>query len=134
MSRISIILSLALGIGASCMAQNRLVIRGVTNQVRQADANKIYSSACLAVEREFRIIDPIRPEVTLILGAHENRAYTESKEIRLIDWDPELFAQGVVVIAFRELLPESKRKSVAKRADTWASSVVDARTLARQLR
>jgi len=90
MSRISIILSLALGIGASCMAQNRLVIRGVTNQVRQADANKIYSSACLAVEREFRIIDPIRPEVTLILGAHENRAYTESKEIRLIDWDPEL--------------------------------------------
>jgi len=134
MSRISIILSLALGIGASCMAQNRLVIRGVTNQVRQADANKSYSSACLAVEREFRIIDPIRPEVTLILGAHENRAYTESKEIRLIDWDPELFAQGVVVIAFHELLPESKRKSVAKRADTWASSVVDARTLARQLR
>ena len=32
MSRISIILSLALGIGASCMAQDRLVIRGVTNQ------------------------------------------------------------------------------------------------------
>jgi len=134
MSRVSIILSLVLGIGASCMAQNRLVIRGVTNQGWQADAEKIYSSACLAVEREFRIIEPIRPEVTLIVGAHENRAYTESKEIRLINWDPELFAQGVVVIAFHELLPESKRKSVAKRAVTWASSVVDARTLARQLR
>lgn len=134
MSRTSIILLLALTIGASCMAQNRLVIRGVTNQVRQTDANRIYSSACLAVEREFRINDPIRPEVTLILGAHENRAYTESKEIRLINWDPELFAQGVVVIAFHELLPESKRKSVAKRAVTWASSVVDTRTLAKQLR
>jgi hypothetical protein len=38
MFRIPIILSLALGIGASCMAQNRLVLRGDTNQVRQADA------------------------------------------------------------------------------------------------
>src|SRR5260370_16628880 len=129
MFRIPIILSLALGIGASCVAQNRLVLRGDTNQVRQADAKKIYSSACLAVEREFRIIDPIRPEVTLILGAHENRAYTESKEIRLIKWDPELFPQGVVVIAFHELLPENKRKSVAKHALPCPRPVMHARTL-----
>jgi hypothetical protein len=54
MFRIPIILSLALGIGASCMAQNRLVLRGDTNQVRQADAKKISSSDCLAVEREFQ--------------------------------------------------------------------------------
>ena len=127
MSGVPIILSLGLGIGASCMAQNRLVIRGVTTQGWQADAEKIYISACLAVEREFRIIDPSRPKATLIVGAHENRAYTESKEIRLINWDPGLFAQGVVVIAFHQLLPESKQKSVAKRAVTWASSVVDAR-------
>jgi hypothetical protein len=32
MSRVSIILSVVLGIGASCMAQDRMVIRGVTNQ------------------------------------------------------------------------------------------------------
>ena len=134
MFRISITLSLVLGIGANCIAQNRLLIRGVTNRSNQVEAEQIYSSACLAVEREFRIADSIRPKITLIVGADENRAYTESNEIRLINWDRELFAQGVVVIAFHELLPERKRKSVAKRAVTWANSVVDARTLAKHLR
>ena len=124
MFRISMTLSLVLGIGANCMAQNRLVIRGVTNQGQKAEAEKIYSSACLAVEREFRIIDSVRPKVTLIVGVHENRAYTESKEIRLINWDPELFAQGVVVIAFNELLPkasENRWRNVPSlgRARSW---------------
>ena len=124
MFRISITLSLVLGIGANCVAQNRLVIRGVTNQGQQAEAKKIYRSACLAVEREFRIIDPIRPEVTLIVGVHENGAYTESKEIRLINWDPELFAQGVVVIAFHGYCPkasENRWRNVPSlgRARSW---------------
>ena len=40
MFRISITLSLVLGIGANCVAQNRLIILGVTNQGQQAEAEK----------------------------------------------------------------------------------------------
>ncbi len=50
---------------------------------RPEDAEKIYVSACLAVEREFRISRPIRPQVTLVVGADKNGAYWGSREIRL---------------------------------------------------
>lgn len=127
-------LSLLLVTEARCVAQNGLVLHGTGTENWQAEAHRVYESACLAVQRESRIVDPTRPKITLIVGAHENRAYTECNEIRAINWDPELFAQGVVVIAFHELLTESKRISVAKRTLIGATSVVDARALAKDYR
>jgi len=63
------------------------------------------------------------------VGAHENAGYADSKEIRLIKWNHDLFAQGVVAFAFDELLPKTKRMAVAKRAVIWATSAVDANFL-----
>jgi hypothetical protein len=81
----------------------------------------------------FESTDPLRPQVTLIVGAREDRAYWESREIRLTKWDPYLylFAQGVVIFAFEELLPERGRMAVASRAVTWAGSTVDIKSLAK---
>jgi len=42
-----------------------------------------------------------------------------------------LFAQGVVMFAFEELLPAGERMAVAKRAVTWADSTVDAKRFAK---
>ena len=114
---------------ASCLAQDGLVIRGADKQHWQADAEKVYQSACSALQREFQIGRPLRPHVTLIVGAHENGAYADSREIRLTRWDPFLFAQGVVFLSFDDILPRTKVTEVAKRAVIWADSVVEVQKL-----
>ena len=121
----------AVALGASCQAQDGLVIRTNGRHERPADAEKVYVLACSAVEREFRISRPLRPQVTLVVGADKNGAYRDTREIRLTKWDPYLFAQGVVIFAFEELLPEQGRMAVAKRAVTWADSTVEAKRLAK---
>ncbi len=118
-------------LGASCLAQDGLVIRTNGRQERPADAEKIYFSACSAVEREFRISRAVRPQVTLVVGADQNVADRDAKEIRLTKWDPYLFAQGVVFFAFEELLPAGERVAVAKRAITWADSTVESKSFAK---
>ena len=116
---------------AQTTTQQALIIHAKSGQEPPTDAEKIYLSACLAVEREFRSSNPIRPRVTLILGAAENRAFWSTREIWLTNWSPELFAQGVVMFAFEDLLPDGKRVDVAKRAVRWADSTVDARAFAK---
>ena len=116
-------------LGTSSLAQDGLVIRTNGRQERPSDAESVYLSACSAVEREFRISRPVRPQLTLVIGADENRAYWSTREITLTTWDPYLFAQGVVIFAFEDLLPDGERLAVAKRAVTWADSTVEAKRL-----
>jgi hypothetical protein len=131
MVRNLVIIGLLLPLIANCAAQDRLLIRTQGSQRQPADAEKIYMSACLAVEREFRITRPIRPSVTLVIGADKNGAYWGPREIRLTQWNPNFFAQGIVMFAFEDLLPDGERVAVAKRAVTWADSTVDAKSPAK---
>ena len=124
-------LTITLVLGGSCLAQDGLVIRGNGKQVWSGEAEKVYLSACSAVERQFRITRSVKPRVTLVVGAREDRAYLESREIRLTRWDPYMFAQGVVIFAFEDLLPERERIAVAHRGVKWAGSTVDIKSLAR---
>jgi hypothetical protein len=110
--------------GGACLAQDGLVIRTRGSQAWPTDAEKIYVTACSAVERELRMSHPLRPRVTLVLGARENGAYLDPREIRLSKWDPYMFAQGVVFFAFDELLPERERRAVAKRAVNLVDATV----------
>jgi hypothetical protein len=105
-----------------------LTIRDTSNKKWQnAEAVRVYLSSCAVVQREFGISHELRPAVTLVLGADKDVLAFDRREIRLKKWDPYLFAQGVVVLAFEELLPKKELLSVAKRAVTWADSTVDAR-------
>lgn len=131
MARSFVVLAFLLSLAAECGAQDKLVIRTQGRQEQPADAEKIYISACLAVEREFRITRPIRPSVTLVVGADENGAYWGPREIRLTKWNPNFFAQGVVMFAFEDLLPDRERMVVAKRAITWADSTVNIKGVAK---
>jgi hypothetical protein len=130
MRRLTIVV-FTVALGARCLAQQGLVIRGNDGKVRQADAERVYFSACSAVEREFRVSRPIRPQVTLVVGADENKAYWNPREIRLTKWDPYLFAQGVVIFAFEELLTVEERMSVARSAVNWADATVEAKRIAK---
>jgi hypothetical protein len=113
---------------AQTKVQTGLTIRDASNKKWQsAEAIRVYLSSCAVVQREFGISHELRPEVTLVLGAEKDVLAFDQREIRLTKWDPYLFAQGVVVLAFEELLPKKELLSVAKRAVTWADSTIDAR-------
>ena len=89
------------------------------------DAHRIYLAACTTVEREFSSRHAIRPRFTLILGATANLVGRDQREIRLEKWNPYLFAQGVVELAFEDLMTSDEWLAISKRAVTLADSTVD---------
>lgn len=128
-------ISLGKGVGvaqtAAAIGQTRvqagLTVHNLSSKKWQSgEALKVYFSSCAVVQREFGIGHELRPGVTLVLGADKDVLEFERREIRLTKWDPYLFAQGVVVLAFEDLLPKKEVLAVAKRAVTWADSTVDA--------
>jgi len=110
--------------------QNFLVVQVSGQQKWRADeVDKVYLSACLAVEREFGGRRPVRPKITLILGGERDEAVVDKREIRLVKWSPNLFAQGVVVFAFEDLMSEDDRLTMARRAVNWAGSTIEIRDI-----
>ena len=115
---------LVLSIGSA--AEEGLTIRNDGNQkLSSVEARKIYLSACAAVQREFGSSRELRPRITLVLGANKQGVDFDHREIRLAKWDEFLFAQGVVWLAFEDLMPKNQMLTVAKRAVIWADSTVD---------
>ena len=93
------------------------------------EAEQIYFSACSAVREEFDLRRPIRPRVKLVLGGDE--ISIAGREIRLTKWDRYAFAQGVVWLAFEDIMPSQQRLTVAKRAIIWVDSTVVVERLAK---
>jgi hypothetical protein len=79
----------------------------------------------VAVGREFGNARPVQPPIKVVIGAGSNEAVWDKREIHLTKWDPYLFAQGIVIFAFEDLMPPNKRLAIAKRAVTWTDSTVD---------
>lgn len=105
-------------------------IRNPRNQtVPDAEAQTIYLSACRVVEQEFSRTDPVRPRLTLVLGADRDSLYYPKSEIRLRKWNKYKFAQGVVMLALDDLMPEDKKLSLSKLAVLEADSTIDVRLL-----
>ena len=55
----------------------------------------------------------------------------DPREIRLIKWNPYLFAQGVVWFAFQDLLPLDRKLTMTTRAISQADATVAVQRLAR---
>jgi len=121
-----------LALTAACLAQDSLTIDNQHKErVSIAEAEKIYSSACSVVQREFDIRHALHPQVRLVLGADKNEIWFGRREIRLTKWDRYAFAQGVVWLAFEDLMPSKQRLTIAKRAVTWADSTVEIEQIAK---
>jgi hypothetical protein len=115
-----------------CLAQDGLTIDNKhTEKVSVAAVEKIYASACAIVQREFDPRHSLHPQVRLVLGADKNVVLWDVREIRLTRWDPYLFAQGVVMLAFADLMTLDRRIAMTKRAVTWADSAVEIERLAK---
>lgn len=108
-------------------AQEGLTIRNNTNQEwPSAEAEKIYRSSCAVVQREFGSSRELKPKVTLVVGANKDNEglFFKSREIRLAKWDRYMFAQGIVWLAFEDLMPHEQLLLVSKRAVAWADATV----------
>ena len=131
LTRVKFVISL-LALAGTGWAQDGLrIVNKHQERVSTPEAEKIYSSACSVVEREFNLNHPLRPQVRLVLGADKNEIWLVGREIRLTKWSPYAFAQGVVWLAFEDLMPSQQRLTIAKRAVTWADSTVEIERLAK---
>jgi hypothetical protein len=121
-----------LALAGAGLAQDGLTIDNRHKEkLSTPEVEKIYSSACSVLEREFDIKHALHPQVRLVLGADKNEIWLVGREIRLTKWSPYAFAQGVVWLAFEDLMPSQQRLTIAKRAVTWADSTVEIERLAK---
>lgn len=111
-------------------AQEGLKIPANGNPSQLAEqAREVYLAACATVQQEFGHPGPLRPKVTLILGGAQDGVWRDTGEIRLRKWNRDLFAQGVVILAFGELMPSEQKLAMAKRAVSWADATIGVRQL-----
>lgn len=118
-----------LSLATACLAQEGLTVQSKGKQKwPAAEAQKIYLSACSVVQREFGSNRSVTPTVTLVLGDDKNVVRFDTREIKLTKWDRYLFAQGVVMLAFEDLMMDH-RTAMAQRAVTWVDATVDVERL-----
>jgi hypothetical protein len=119
-------LIVALILATACLAQDGLTVHSKGKQKwPAAEAQKIFLSACSVVQREFGGNRSVAPRVTLVLGADKNEVWFQGREIRLTKWDRYAFADGVIWLAFEDLMPSQQRLTVAKRIVNWVDATVD---------
>jgi hypothetical protein len=119
-------LIVALILATACLAQEGLTVQTKGKQKWPvAEAQKIYLSACSLVPREFGGNRSVAPRVTLVLGADKNEVWFQGREIRLTKWDRYAFAQGVIWLAFEDLMLSQQKLTIAKRIVNSVDATVD---------
>ena len=109
----------------SCMAQDGLTIQNRSKEkVQEAEVQKLYFAACSIVRQEFHDQHLDNPNMTLIVGADKDEMALKEREIRLVRWNPYLFAQGVVMLAFQDLLSVQRKLNMTSRAVSQADATV----------
>jgi hypothetical protein len=101
-----------------------------------AEATRIYDSACDLLARTIRPEKPphLRPKFRLVLGAESDQFVNEGGliEVHLKFWNPEKFAEGVVVVAVREVLRADELARVVHQSVSLAASTISVHELGRQ--
>ena len=109
-----------------CSAQEGSV--SVSSEGKQkwspSEINEVYRSACTAVQREFGN-SIVRPTIALVVGADNDAVDLDKKTILLKRWDRSLFAEGVVILAFEDLLTPQRRMMMTSRAVNLAQATVN---------
>ena len=92
------------------------------------EAGKIYYSACELLARTVRPEKPPRlhPRFVLVLGANENQVVRmdSAVEIHLKSWDPNKFAEAIVLVAAREILQSGDLTKIAHQSVSFAQSTI----------
>ena len=120
---------LVVALASLCCAQEGTVkVSSEGNQKwSPSEVNGVYLSACTAVQREFDDRIVLRPTIALVLGADKNAVNYDKKTILLKSWDRSLFAEGVVILAFENLLTPERRITITNHAVNLARATVSVR-------
>ena len=100
------------------------------NREQMHTAESIYRNACAVVRRDFLSgADEVHIHFTVVIGAARNevlsRRATQDDEIWLKKWDPNLFAQGVVLLAVDQRLTPEVIALLGQRAIRYSNATVD---------
>ena len=119
--------TLLVALASVCCAQEATVSVSSEGKQKwaQSEVDRVYLSACTAVQREFGNSMVLRPTISLVLGGDKNEVNLSKKTILLKRWDRSLFAQGVVILAFEDLLTPERRMMMTHRAVTLAQATVN---------
>lgn len=97
-------------------------------QMREAES--IYHSACAVVQRNFQSgTGELHPHFTVTIGADRDEVHAmriTGDEIWMKKWNPGIFAEGVVVLAFDQgLLTRDVIKQLGAQAVRYSNATVD---------
>jgi hypothetical protein len=96
-------------------------------QIREAE--KIYNNVRALVQREFHRGTCVHPHFTVVIGAEDNEVHSrrtrDGGEIWMKEWDPAVFVQGVVILAFDEMLTHDVIVQLSNRALRQSNATVD---------
>ena len=118
---------LVLMFSGACLGQDEITVqvKGKKQTWPAEELQRLYVSACSVVQREYGQTQVPKPRVTVILGADRDQLDFDSREIRLKKWDELLFTQGIVLLAFEDLMSMDQRIAITKRAVGTAEATVD---------
>jgi hypothetical protein len=94
------------------------------SDARLHEAEKLYLSACEVVQRDFHMVESVRPHFTVVLGTERNEFHTATT-VWLKDWNPAMFTQAVVVMAYYQMLTTDMQKQLTRRALEYANASVN---------
>jgi hypothetical protein len=121
-------------LASTCIAQSSadgfFVVRNINKsgplltpgQMREAE--QLYQSACAVVRSDFHGNAELRPRFTVLLGTDINQVHGGT-EIWLKQWNQTTFTEGVVVLAFYQVLTGDAIKKLGKQAVQRATAIVD---------
>ena len=95
-------------------------------QMREAES--VYQSACAAVQHDFRGgSGELHPQIDVTIGTDRDEIHVRAvrAEIWMKKWDPLVFAQGVVILAFDQVLTADVVKELSIRAVRSSKAAVD---------
>jgi len=98
-----------------------------------AEASRIYAFACDLLTRTVRPEKPpqLHPKLLLVLGAGQDEFVRDqgTNEVRLKTWNPEMFAEAVVLGAVREVLRTDELQRGARESVSLADATVSSSEL-----
>jgi len=104
------------------------------NPAQMREAESLYQSACAVVQHDFHsAAGELHPHFTVVIGADRNEVRNQSpdrkalavNEIWMKKWDPMVFAEGVVAVAFNQLLTPDVIMQLGNSAVRYSNATVD---------
>jgi hypothetical protein len=106
-------------------AEYLTIINPNRDKVSAEEIERVYLSACEAVEKEYNRHAPLRPRLILRLGTDNNTLRFPMREIQLKKWDERRFADAVIDVALHDMVSQEDRVRLSNTAVSAAEATVN---------